>query len=181
MKRGEQVQALLGLGANLGEREGQLRRVLRRVEETAELRLAHVSGLYETMPEDCPEGSNDYLNAAIVVDVTDWGADDLLRWCLTTEQEAGRERTSRNAPRTLDIDVLLFGAEVIESSGLKVPHPRLHKRGFVLVPSVDVAADWMHPLLGKTVRDLLYALGETRGVSRVASLEWADAISHSSR
>ncbi len=181
MTTGPPVQVLLGLGSNLGDREAALLRVLHLIRETPEIELASVSHLYETTPLDCPVGSGDYLNAAVVVTVCSWSARQLLNWCLRTELAAGRERTQINAPRTLDIDLLLFGEQIVATSGLKVPHPRLHSRAFVLVPAADVAGDWCHPVEGRTVRELLYALDETCGVSRVESLEWAHAISHSSR
>ena len=126
----------VGLGANLGEREEALRSALQRMAEWPDTRLVAVSALYASAPVDA--GGPDYLNAVAHLHTT-LAPLDVLQRLQAIEQDAGRERPYRNAPRTLDLDVLLYGSEVLSTPTLAVPHPRMNERAFVLLPLADLA------------------------------------------
>lgn len=131
------VRAAIGLGSNLGDRARHI------VEAVAELSalgsLVAFSALYETAPVGGPPQGK-FLNAVAVIE-TELSADETLQECLRIEQEHGRERTEAWGPRTLDLDLLLYGDSVIDRPGLKVPHPRLGERRFVLDPLVEAWPD----------------------------------------
>jgi 2-amino-4-hydroxy-6-hydroxymethyldihydropteridine diphosphokinase len=131
-----QVTAHIALGANLGEPAQALRDALNALEIEPGIRLVRASSLYRTAPLDA--GGPDYLNAVAEV-ATTLTAPALLDALQAIEQQAGRERPYRNAPRTLDLDLLWFGDARIDSARLTVPHPRMNERAFVLVPLAEIA------------------------------------------
>jgi 2-amino-4-hydroxy-6-hydroxymethyldihydropteridine diphosphokinase len=151
------VRAYVALGSNLGDREANLRRALAALRASRGVGQVEASPVYETEPVGPPQGP--YLNAVARVTTT-LSARALLERLLAIEQAAGRERgTERNAPRTLDLDLLFHGDRVIDEPGLRVPHPRLHERAFVLVPLADLAPELVHPERGETVAALLARVG----------------------
>ena len=136
-RRREVVRAAIGLGSNLGDRARHISDAASSLGDSGS--LVRVSSLYETSPVGGPE-QGPYLNAVVVVD-TELSARQLLNACLEIERAHGRERGERWGPRTLDMDVLLFGSEVIAKSDLTVPHPRMIERRFVLEPLLEAWPD----------------------------------------
>ncbi|GIU74135.1 MAG: 2-amino-4-hydroxy-6-hydroxymethyldihydropteridine diphosphokinase [Bryobacteraceae bacterium] len=163
------VEAWIALGSNLGNRRSHLRGALREVLRLGRLRA--VSPLYETEPVGL-RGQPEFLNAVARLD-TALGARPLLDALLDIEIRHGRVRGARYGPRTLDLDLLFYGEAVIREPGLEVPHPRLHERRFVLEPLAAAAPELRHPLLGRTVRELLENLTGCEAVRLAEGPEWA--------
>lgn len=138
--------AYLGLGANLGDARQTLKDAVVCLAQQHTIAVLAKSSLYRTAPVDA--GGDDYFNCVVKVDTT-LPARHLLRLCHTIEQHFGRERPYRNAPRTLDLDILLFGNSCIEDVDLVVPHPRLTERAFALVPLVELDGEAIIPQLGR--------------------------------
>jgi 2-amino-4-hydroxy-6-hydroxymethyldihydropteridine diphosphokinase len=152
--------AHVALGSNLGDREGYLRAAIEAIGKTEDVRQS--SSIYETDPVgylDQPA----FLNMVIEVETAKEPL-DFLSLLRTVEHDLHRERTFPNAPRTIDLDLLLFENVVMESSELTVPHPRMHERAFVLVPLAEIVPDAIVPTFGKSVQELLDVLGEVEGV-----------------
>ena len=144
----------LALGSNLGDRVAHLDHAVSRLQTL--LRHLTVSRYYTTAPVGASGPQPMYLNAAAVGD-TLLPPRDLLDALLGIERERGRERPAPNAPRTLDLDVILYGKQVIDEPGLLVPHPRFRERRFVLEPLAEIAPDLVDPVSGKSVKELLDA------------------------
>ncbi len=157
----------LGLGSNLGDRRGNLSAALRGIEPA--VRVDAVSSLYETAPVG-PQDQPAYYNAACR-GVTGLTPRALLDHVKHVERGLGRSERPRWGPREIDIDILLFGAEMVEEEGLTVPHPELANRAFVLVPLAEVAAHLLHPTLGKSIEELAAAVDKT-GVRMEAGPGW---------
>jgi 2-amino-4-hydroxy-6-hydroxymethyldihydropteridine diphosphokinase len=153
--RDRAVLAVVAIGSNLGDRAGHLAYATDRLGDLlADLRC---SNAYETRPVGAASPQPLFLNA-IAVGMTTRPARELLEALLQIEQERGRERSYPNAPRTLDLDLILFGDAVIAEPGLVVPHPRFRERRFVLEPLVEIAADVRDPVTRLTAADLLQRL-----------------------
>lgn len=153
---GRPALAYVGLGANLGERETALRSALAAIGRLPGTRVTRVSPLYGSAPVDA--GGPDYLNAVAELTTT-LAPQALLEALQTIERGAGRERPYRNAPRTLDLDILWFGGQVIDSPALTVPHPRMAERAFVLRPLADLAPDrveaaWLQAVASQDIQRL---------------------------
>ncbi|MDR0274414.1 MAG: 2-amino-4-hydroxy-6-hydroxymethyldihydropteridine diphosphokinase [Burkholderiaceae bacterium] len=132
------VTAYVAIGANLGDARGAVREGLRALAGLPNTFLAAASPLYRSAPVDA--GGPDYVNAVVALQ-TRLAAPDLLNQLHAIEHAAGRQRPGRNAPRTLDLDLLLYGDTRIESAHLTLPHPRMRERAFVLRPLADIAPD----------------------------------------
>jgi 2-amino-4-hydroxy-6-hydroxymethyldihydropteridine diphosphokinase len=150
------MRAYLGLGANLGDRETTIRRALHLLGQDGEIEVVAVSTLRETDPVGLVDQPR-FLNGVAAVE-TELAPRDLLRRLLALEQELGRTRTGpRFGPRTIDLDLLVYGNDVVDEPGLTVPHPRLAEREFVLEPLAELEPDLLVPGRGR-VSDLLLGL-----------------------
>ena len=154
------MRAYVGLGSNLGDRSAHLLLGLSALSRLPQTHLLRLSPVYETEPVGPPQPP--YLNLVAELE-TGLAPRALLLEMLRIERALGRERRERWGPRTLDLDLLLYGDLVLEEEGLTVPHPRLHERAFVLVPLLDLLPEGRHPLLGQSFRELLASL-DTSGV-----------------
>jgi 2-amino-4-hydroxy-6-hydroxymethyldihydropteridine diphosphokinase len=157
----EEVRAFLALGANLGDRLANLQRAVDLLGGRDGLRVVRSSRVYETEPVGGPP-QPDYLNAVIEVRTT-LGPRVLLEACLAVEAELGRERRERWGPRIIDVDVLTYGDVEVHQPGLDIPHPRMHERGFVLAPLLELEPD---PVLhgGRRVAGLRSSFAVVEGV-----------------
>jgi 3-oxoacyl-[acyl-carrier protein] reductase len=150
-------RAYIALGSNLGDRQQYLDDAVARLRAVPGVSLLGVSPYYETAPVGGPVGSGAYLNAVAEAE-TNLTPDQVLAILLEIERSFGRIRTEQNAPRILDLDLILYGDLVRHGPDPIVPHPRLHERRFVLQPLADVASNAVHPVLKKTIRQLLDGL-----------------------
>jgi 2-amino-4-hydroxy-6-hydroxymethyldihydropteridine diphosphokinase len=198
--------AYIALGSNLGDRDDFLRRAVAALRQTEAVEVLRLSPLYETRPIGGPAGQGPYLNAVAEVR-SEREAHDLLSILLKIEQQLGRVRREKDGPRTIDLDLLLYGDLVHADAVLTVPHPRLHERLFVLQPLAQLVPGLMHPVRKHSIADLLADLqgirlygsapgrelagrramvtGSTRGIGRAIALELAaagaDVILHGRR
>ena len=155
----------LGLGSNVGDREGAVKEALERLAARG-FRTTLASSLWLTEPVGGPP-QGWFVNAAAGGE-TALPPEALLEACLAVERDMGRMRTVRNGPRRIDVDILLFGAERRDGPGLVVPHPRLHERRFVLEPLAEIAPGALHPVLGLTAAELLARCPDVSTVRRHA-------------
>ncbi len=159
------VTVYLGLGSNLGERQENLDKVLDYLSQR--LKITGVSSVYDTEPVGNPQQPR-FLNMVCCVR-TMLKPGELLILVKGIERKMGRQPGRPNSPRPIDIDILLYGSEVINSPDLVIPHPRLSRRAFVLVPLAELAPDLVHPQNNKSVKELLKEV--KRGVQGVLKLE----------
>ncbi len=142
----------VSLGSNLGDRRAHLAFGIDRLAQ--HLHDLRVSSIIETAPVDVPEPQPPYLNA-VVVGQTALEPDQLIETLMRIEEARGRTRAKARAPRTLDLDLILFGDRVVNTPALVVPHPRFRERRFVLEPLAEIAPEWKDPISGRTMRQLL--------------------------
>ncbi|WP_145477379.1 2-amino-4-hydroxy-6-hydroxymethyldihydropteridine diphosphokinase [Staphylococcus warneri] len=149
------VKAYLGLGSNIGDRVHQLQQAIRIIDQYQYIDVTSISPIYETEPvgyTDQPQ----FLNLCIEIETT-LNPQELLKRCLETEEALHRVRKIRWGPRTLDVDILLYGNEIIEEDNLIIPHPRMTERAFVLIPLNDIASKHIEPRSQKLIENLVIA------------------------
>ena len=149
------TQTAIALGSNIGDRLGTIRQAVMLLEERS-LRISASSDVFETPPWGM-ENQPRFLNACVLAE-TDILPRVLLELLLNIESDLGRTRRYKWGPREIDLDLLFYDDQVFNESGLVLPHPQMHRRAFVLVPLVQIAPDWRHPVLGKSVRELAGSL-----------------------
>lgn len=152
----------LSLGSNIGDREQNLRSAIERLAQLGE--VTAVSSFYETEPVEYT-AQPWFLNAAVALD-TDLMPKQLLSRLLAIEQTMGRKRTITKGPRVIDLDILLFGKSIVDTSGLIIPHPSMHERRFVLEPLAEIAPEVRHPVFKRTVREMRDTLPPGAGAVR---------------
>ena len=158
----------IGFGSNMGDRREFCDRAMTLLSLLPWSELTHVSSLYETEPvfDGAEPGPAWFLNGAVRLD-TQLSPQRLLETCREVERALGRDDEFRAGPRTLDLDLLFYGAHIINQDGLVVPHPRLHYRRFVLVPLAELDPHWEHPVLKRTNAQLLDQLHDPAHVRRL--------------
>ncbi len=156
--------AYVSLGSNVGDRKGMLLEALGRLSNLAS--IAGVSSFYETEPVEVTDQPW-FLNAVIALE-TEQSPEELMASVLQIEEAMGRRRVQKKGPRSIDIDILLFGDQVVNSSDVTIPHPAMHERRFVLEPLAEIAPYLQHPVLNKTTRELLDLLPPGQAVRRIS-------------
>jgi len=160
---------LIGIGGNLesaqfGPPRDTLTAALAALKEKR-IRILTRSGWYRTEP--VPRSDQPWFVNAVVSLATELGAKDLLNALQATERQFGRVRGEPNAPRILDLDILDYQGEVMDTTSLVLPHPRLHERRFVLIPIAEIAPDWRHPILELTAAQLLARLSSEQQIEHI--------------
>jgi 2-amino-4-hydroxy-6-hydroxymethyldihydropteridine diphosphokinase len=150
----------IGVGSNLGDRTGNLDGAVERLGRVEGVRVAQRSSNYLTRPVG-PEEQPDYFNCAVEIE-TSLAPEELLAALKGIEKEMGREPGPRWGARVIDLDILLYDREIVEREDLKIPHPEMHRRVFVLEPLSEIAPDAVHPVLGATVKKLMQELNKER-------------------
>ena len=166
MNANREQAALLSLGSNVGDRLANLRLAVRELKSAGV--IMNCSPVYETEPVGYAD--QDYFYNAAVLLNTLLDPRDLLACMLEIEQKAGRKRSVRFGPRTLDMDIIFYGQSIINEPGLSVPHPEYHRRYFVLLPASDIAPDWVCPVRHQTIGGLKEQCADKKWVQRISGL-----------
>lgn len=158
----------IGFGSNIGDRVDYCSRAVTLLSLLPHSELTGLSSLYETepIPDGGDPGATWVMNGVVRLD-TDITPQSLLEICREIESALGRDQDNRKGPRTIDLDILSYGTRAIDNAGLVIPHPRLHRRRFVLVPLAEVASAWVHPVLERSVTELLQALNDPSEVRKL--------------
>lgn len=167
--------AYLSLGSNIGDRLDMLQEAVRTVMKQPSLQVSRISSVYETAPVGFTDQAS-FLNMVVEVKSV-LSALEILGICLETEQALGRIREFRWGPRCIDLDILLYNDENMESENLIIPHPRMHERGFVLVPLLELNSNLNHPISGVPFQQ--YVEEQKEGVRLWKTFDGVDAFVHS--
>ena len=161
----------IGFGSNLGERQDFCDRAVTLISLLPSSQMTGVSSVYDTEPIDSDGilGPSWFYNGVVRID-TKLTPHNLLNMCQEVERALGRDEDNRNGPRTMDLDLLFYGQCIIDESSLKIPHPRLHLRRFVLAPLVELDPDWHHPVFNQTVSELLNKVRDSSQVRRLETV-----------
>ena len=157
------VDVYIGLGSNVGDKEENIRKAVDLIKERC--KALKVSSLYETEPVGYED--QDWFLNCVLKGETDLDPQELLGFLQSIEKKLGRVRTIKDGPRSIDLDILFYGDRVVKKENLTIPHPRLHERGFVLIPLLEIEPNLTHPTLRRTVKELSEVLGEKKAVSRI--------------
>ncbi len=160
----DKTTAYIGIGSNLGDRAGNLILAVRGLME-ASFEVTKLSAIYETDPVEIADGPR-FLNMTAEIQVTSVSSSQMMARMLRIEYLLGRREKSLMRPRTIDLDLLFFGAQRLKSPFLTVPHPRLHLRRFVLTPLAEIAPYFRHPVLNKSVVEMLEQCDDLSAVTR---------------
>ncbi len=159
-------RAYIGLGSNVGDREAMLDQATAMIAIRDSLNVLRRAGLYETEPVGI-ENQDWFLNTVLEVE-TNLTPDALLKHTQAIEKRLGRQRRVQSGPREIDLDILLYENQLIETAQLKIPHPELHRRRFVLVPLCEIAPQLTHPVLKQPMHSLLNDLHDAKQVKLLA-------------
>ena len=154
-------QVFIGVGSNLGNRRAYYQKALDLLADLPQTSIVRCSSLYETEP--IGEAKNWYVNGVVELE-TGLSPQQLLSRLQKIESALGRKRAKKWASRTIDLDILLFDQQIVNQERLKIPHPEMHRRRFVLLPLSELAPQLTHPLLGSTVTELLAGLADDKQV-----------------
>lgn len=172
------IRAAIALGSNLGHSSQILANAITVIDQSPGIQVTLRSHFYKTAPVGPPQP--DYINACIAVE-TCLSARELLKRLLLIEHQFGRVRKERWGARSLDLDLIFYGDRIITAPNLSVPHPRLHERAFVLIPLMDIAPEWQHPALKKTVQQMIETLSTQNLLTGVERLVSDESQSHGSQ
>lgn len=150
-------KVFLSLGSNIGEKEMYLKKAIEELQIDDNIEITLISSFYETKPEGGKNNVPDYINAIVEI-ITNLSPHSLLEKTQQIEKKLGRETKCDYNPRTIDIDIILYGQELVCEEGLTIPHPLMHERFFVLDPLNELAPETVHPIMGKTIQELLFEL-----------------------
>jgi 2-amino-4-hydroxy-6-hydroxymethyldihydropteridine diphosphokinase len=147
---------VIALGSNLGERQQNLSRGLMALRKAIDIeKCSNIYGSKAVLPDNAPKDwDSDFYNC-VFCGKTELGPQELLELCIKAEQEAGQRDKGSGGPRFLDIDIIAYGDEVIDTEKLKIPHPKMLERSFVLIPLAEILPDWVHPVEQKKIRQIL--------------------------
>ncbi|MFB0505912.1 MAG: 2-amino-4-hydroxy-6-hydroxymethyldihydropteridine diphosphokinase [Thermodesulfobacteriota bacterium] len=157
--------AFIGIGSNVGDKIKNCRQAISEISQRKQNRLIAQSPLYKTEPIGYTQ-QDWFINCVIEIE-TSFTVYQLLKALEDIEISMGRERIHKWGPRAIDLDILFFNDEVIQCEGLTVPHPEVQNRAFVLIPLREIAGDYIHPLLKKSIAQLVAALGNGQGIEKL--------------
>src|SRR5262245_8775838 len=161
MRNHDHITAYIGIGSNLGDRQRNITTALGKLKESQGISVVRASKPLDNPAEGMGDDAPPFLNSAVQIE-TSLGSHALLHRLLEIEREMGRQRRQRWEPRSIDLDLLLYGDQILSSQELIVPHPLMHERRFVLEPLAQIAPEVVHPTLQMTIAGLLEDLTSRR-------------------